>query len=221
MIGLLKSVGCKSGRVSLMTEKHKTKSSRARFCPRTQQNTHFRSLLPSLVCYKRQYFNDYRHKGGRSRAGIVGLAQNEMAGEEAVFAKVQDLRPCTTGHNLHLKVCVLLCVCPLRVCAECAHSDGLPVAVDPSRSFATHTQVVEAAVVVDRPKGTRGGPTRVAECIVGDETGTIVLSAKNEQSAFVAVGVSGSRWCICCLSPCLGWLLVRRPAQNARARARS
>jgi hypothetical protein len=85
------------------------------------------------------------------------------------------------------------------VCAAKQRADGaFPLlAVDPLSLATAHAlQVVEAAVVVDRPKGTRGGPTRVAECIVGDETGTIVLSAKNEQSAFVCVCIFGSIWSI-------------------------
>ena len=42
-------------------------------------------------------------------------------------------------------------------------------------------QVLESEVVVNRPKGPKGEPLRVAECIVGDETATIVFNARNEQ----------------------------------------
>ncbi len=44
-------------------------------------------------------------------------------------------------------------------------------------------QVVDANLVVNRPAGKAGGAvaSRVAECTVGDETGVIVLIAKNEQ----------------------------------------
>ncbi|KAL3142546.1 hypothetical protein ABBQ38_002868 [Trebouxia sp. C0009 RCD-2024] len=42
-------------------------------------------------------------------------------------------------------------------------------------------KVVDAKVVLDRPGGRSGSsPSRVAECLVGDETGMIVFSAKNE-----------------------------------------
>jgi ssDNA-binding replication factor A large subunit len=36
-------------------------------------------------------------------------------------------------------------------------------------------------VVVERARGPKGQPLKVAECIVGDETGTIVFTARNEQ----------------------------------------
>jgi len=44
-------------------------------------------------------------------------------------------------------------------------------------------KVVDANLVVNRPAGKAGGAvaSRVAECTVGDETGVIVLIAKNEQ----------------------------------------
>lgn len=44
-------------------------------------------------------------------------------------------------------------------------------------------QVVKAQIVVDRPRGPKGQPIKVAECIVGDETATIVFTARNEQGA--------------------------------------
>jgi hypothetical protein len=44
-------------------------------------------------------------------------------------------------------------------------------------------QVVEAKIVVDRPRGPKGQPLKVAECIVGDESGVIVFTARNEQGA--------------------------------------
>jgi len=44
-----------------------------------------------------------------------------------------------------------------------------------------YVKVVEAKVVMDRAKGPRGAPLKLAECIVGDETGSIVFTAKNEQ----------------------------------------
>lgn len=44
-----------------------------------------------------------------------------------------------------------------------------------------HVKVVKAQVVVDRPRGPKGQPLKVAECIVGDETAVIVFTARNEQ----------------------------------------
>lgn len=42
-------------------------------------------------------------------------------------------------------------------------------------------QVVDAKTVIERSKGPKGTPLRVAECIVGDSTGVIVLIARNAQ----------------------------------------
>jgi len=44
-----------------------------------------------------------------------------------------------------------------------------------------HVKVVKSQIVVDRPRGPKGQPLKVAECIVGDESGTIVFTARNEQ----------------------------------------
>ena len=43
-----------------------------------------------------------------------------------------------------------------------------------------YAQVLETKIVIDR-KGAKGAPLKVAECIVGDATGVIVLIARNEQ----------------------------------------
>lgn len=42
-------------------------------------------------------------------------------------------------------------------------------------------QVVDSKVVVDKPARGPLKPQKVAECTVGDETGTILLTARNEQ----------------------------------------
>ncbi len=42
-------------------------------------------------------------------------------------------------------------------------------------------QVVESKVVLDRAKGPRSAPLKVAECLVGDASGVIVFTARNEQ----------------------------------------
>ena len=48
-------------------------------------------------------------------------------------------------------------------------------------------QVVDAKVVVDKPARGPLKPQKVAECTVGDETGIILLTARNEQGGWVAV----------------------------------
>ena len=45
-----------------------------------------------------------------------------------------------------------------------------------------HRQVLETKLVLNRPRGPKG-PLRVAECLVGDESGVIIFTAKNEQGA--------------------------------------
>ncbi|GAX81525.1 hypothetical protein CEUSTIGMA_g8953.t1 [Chlamydomonas eustigma] len=42
-------------------------------------------------------------------------------------------------------------------------------------------KVIDAKVVVDRPKGSKGGSTKISECIVGDSTASIIFSARDEQ----------------------------------------
>jgi hypothetical protein len=53
-------------------------------------------------------------------------------------------------------------------------------------------QVVKAQIVVDRPRGPKGQPIKVAECIVGDETATIVFTARNEQGACAWCGLTAA-----------------------------
>lgn len=71
--------------------------------------------------------------------------------KQPVFKKVAELRPGTSGHNLHVKV-------------------------------------EKSQLVVDRQRGPKGQPLRVAECIVGDETGSIVFTARNEQVELANAG---------------------------------
>jgi hypothetical protein len=47
-------------------------------------------------------------------------------------------------------------------------------------------QVVDVKVVVDKPARGPLKPQKVAECTVGDETGIILLTARNEQGGWVA-----------------------------------
>jgi len=66
-------------------------------------------------------------------------------------------------------------------------------------------QVIDANLVVNRPAGKTAGAiaSRVAECTVGDETGVIVLIAKNEQGAvpcFQSTSLTGSSHKLCFVS---------------------
>ncbi|XP_078174729.1 uncharacterized protein At4g28440-like [Carex rostrata] len=89
------------------------------------------------------------------------MADSKPGQRKAVFTKVEQLRPGTTGHNLTLKV-------------------------------------VDSKIVVQRGGvgGGRsdGGPQsrqmRIAECLVGDETGMIVFTARNEQVDLMKAGAT-------------------------------
>jgi replication factor A1 len=69
-----------------------------------------------------------------------------------VFIKVEELKPGTNGHNLTVKIL-----------------DSKPVPVPKPRrapmSLSQHPQ----------------RPSRINECLVGDETGCVVFTARNEQ----------------------------------------
>ncbi|KAK1299080.1 Uncharacterized protein QJS10_CPB14g00149 [Acorus calamus] len=77
------------------------------------------------------------------------MAESKTGMRKPVFAKVNQLRPGTSGHTLTLKV-------------------------------------VSSKMVLQ--KGRSDGPQmrqmRIAECLVGDETGIIVFTARNEQEDF-------------------------------------
>lgn len=82
-----------------------------------------------------------------------------------MFTTVEQLRPDTRGHNLVVKVwpCV---------------STRAP---KPTNT----TQVVASKMVLNK-QGGRG--TRIAEVLLGDATGVIVFTAKNEQVDILAPG---------------------------------
>ncbi|EEF44384.1 uncharacterized protein At4g28440 [Ricinus communis] len=69
-----------------------------------------------------------------------------------VFVKVEELKPGTTGHNLTVKV---------------LNSKAVPV---PKPRRAPMSLSVRPA-----------RPARISECLVGDETASIVFTARNEQ----------------------------------------
>ncbi|KAB1210211.1 hypothetical protein CJ030_MR6G003902, partial [Morella rubra] len=70
-----------------------------------------------------------------------------------VFIKVDQLKPGTQGHTLAVKV---------------VSSKAVKV---------TNNKPGRSSMRLSRPQH----PTRIAECLVGDETGTIVFTARNEQ----------------------------------------
>ncbi|KAE8692762.1 Nuclear fusion defective 6 isoform 1 [Hibiscus syriacus] len=74
------------------------------------------------------------------------------AKRKPVFVKVEDLKPGTTGHTLIVKV---------------VETTPVNTSSRPNRSRA----------LLSRP----APPARIAECVVGDETGTIIFTARNEQ----------------------------------------
>ncbi|XP_077253689.1 uncharacterized protein At4g28440-like [Tasmannia lanceolata] len=74
------------------------------------------------------------------------MAESKPGMRKPVFAKVEQLRPGTSGHTLTVKV----------VSSKMVLQKG-------------------------RPDGPQVRQMRIAECLVGDETGMIVFTARNEQ----------------------------------------
>lgn len=79
------------------------------------------------------------------------------AKRKPVFVKVEDLKPGTNGHNLTVKVVSSKPV-----------TNKAPTSSNP-RSMA--------------PLNPRPRP-RISECLVGDDTGTIIFTARNEQGSY-------------------------------------
>ncbi|KAA8519748.1 hypothetical protein F0562_014004 [Nyssa sinensis] len=76
-----------------------------------------------------------------------------------VFIKVDQLKPGTSGHTLTVKVL-----------------NSNTVLQKKGRNTAT-SQLLH-----------RGGPTRIAESLIGDETGTILFTARNDQVDLMKLG---------------------------------
>lgn len=74
-----------------------------------------------------------------------------------VFVKVEDLKPGTSGHTLIVKVV-----------------ETTPVN--------TSQKPNSARSLLSRSRPAL--PDRIAECVVGDETGTIIFTARNEQGIY-------------------------------------
>lgn len=86
--------------------------------------------------------------------GTAGAATGTTtaAKRKPVFVKVEQLKPGTTGHTLTVKVV-----------------DANPV-VPAARK-------ARPGISMGRPSQ----PSRIAECLIGDETGCILFTARNEQ----------------------------------------
>lgn len=80
------------------------------------------------------------------------------AKRKPVFVKVDQLKPGTSGHTLTVKV---------------VDSNPIKPAIRKGRSVASLTQPLR--------------PSRIAECLVGDETGSILFTARNDQGIYMCV----------------------------------
>lgn len=83
-------------------------------------------------------------------------AANAPAKRKPVFVKVEELKPGTSGHTLTVKV---------------VSSKNVKVVNKGGRS----------TMLTARPQQL----TRISECLVGDETGSIVFTARNDQGVFL------------------------------------
>ncbi|KAA8515222.1 hypothetical protein F0562_018401 [Nyssa sinensis] len=84
--------------------------------------------------------------------GSSGGGGSKPGMRKPVFIKVDQLKPGTSGHTLTVKVLI-----------------SNTVLQNKGRNAAT-SQILH-----------RGGRTRIAECLIGDETGTILFTARNDQ----------------------------------------
>ena len=107
-----------------------------------------------------------------------------------MVATIDSLRPGAKGVSLVVKVC-----CPGPRSTGSYGKDLTPV------HAGTCEQVIDAKVVVDRPKGPKGGGTKIAECIVGDASASILFTARDDQGE-VPFGFDGSSPCMAAHSCC-------------------
>ena len=82
------------------------------------------------------------------------------AKRKPVFVKVEQLKPGTTGHTLTVKVVDANPVVPVTRKARPGASMGRP-----------------------------SQPSRIAECLIGDETGCILFTARNDQGYLLTLFV--------------------------------
>ncbi|CAH9079815.1 unnamed protein product [Cuscuta europaea] len=86
-----------------------------------------------------------------------------------VFVKVDSLKPGTNGHTLTVKV----------ISSTAIKSSGGGGGRRGSGGRASMSLIARSAP-----------PARIAECLVGDETGTIIFTARNDQGGYVYSHVS-------------------------------
>ncbi|KAF2619713.1 hypothetical protein F2Q68_00042562 [Brassica cretica] len=79
------------------------------------------------------------------------MAEATPALRKPVFTKVNELRPGTNGHSLNVKV------------------------------ISTKTVMQRGGGGGGRPSGPQARQMRIAECLVGDETGIVIFTARNDQ----------------------------------------
>ncbi|CAM0882667.1 unnamed protein product [Alopecurus aequalis] len=79
------------------------------------------------------------------------MATAAAAKRKPVFIKVDQLKPVTSGHTLVAKV------------------------------LSSKTVLQKARVGAGAGPGPAAKPTRIAECLIGDETGCVLFTARNEQ----------------------------------------
>lgn len=98
--------------------------------------------------------------GNRQQANSGGAnTAAKPAMRKPVFIKVDQLKPGTTGHNLTVKI------------------------VNANTVLSKKPRNPSSLRVPARPQQN----TRIAECLVGDETGSILLTARNEQGLFLTL----------------------------------
>ncbi|KAK7246464.1 hypothetical protein RIF29_41332 [Crotalaria pallida] len=91
--------------------------------------------------------------------GTTATTGNKPAKRKPVFTKVDQLKPGTNGHNLIVKV---------------LSSDTVLQKPQPPRPSSSSSRNLR--------------PTLIAECLIGDDTGTIIFTARNEQVELMKAG---------------------------------
>ncbi|MED6208858.1 hypothetical protein PIB30_049138 [Stylosanthes scabra] len=89
----------------------------------------------------------------------MATAAAVTAKRKPVFIKVDQLKPGTNGHTLTVKV----------------------VSSKPVKTLGTkgpRSSSSSSSMILSRPSRR---PSRISECLIGDETGTIIFTARNEQ----------------------------------------
>ena len=117
------------------------------------------------------------------------MASSGQPLRKPVFVKVDSLRPGTSGHNLTVKVGGALTLewnggggaAPARS-REQELSPSFTKSSSPSPPLLPPLgrQVAEVKLVVNRQRAD-GSTLRIAECIVGDDTGCVVFTARGNQ----------------------------------------